>query len=76
MIHCLFNNIFMESNNNLNNSIIRDKASDNKGFLFPISGDNEHIILYLIDLYHKVNIFFNKVSKFIFYEQNSIFRIC
>jgi hypothetical protein len=46
----------MESNNNLNNSIIRDKASDNKGFLFPISGDNEHIILYLIDLYNKVKL--------------------
>lgn len=55
MIHCLFNNIFMESNNNLNNSIIREQASDKKGFLFPISGDNEHIILYLIDLYNKVN---------------------
>ena len=55
MIHCLFNNIFMESNNNLNNSLIREQASDNKGFMFPISGENEHLILYLIDLYQKVN---------------------
>jgi len=59
MIHCLFNNIFMESNNNINNSLIREQASDNnKGFLFPISGDNEHILLYLIDLYEKVIIIY------------------
>ncbi len=45
----------MESNNNLNNSILREQAADNnKGLLFPISGDNEHILLYLIDLYEKV----------------------
>ena len=50
----------MESNNNMNNSILREQASDNnnKGFLFPISGDNEHILLYLIDLYEKVKLIF------------------
>lgn len=49
----------MESNNNVNNSILREQASDNnKGFLFPISGDNEHILLYLIDLYEKVKFLF------------------
>jgi len=67
MIHCLFNNIFMESNNNVNNSLLREQASDNnKGFLFPISGDNEHIILYLIDLYEKVYKYLIIVTTIIF----------
>lgn len=73
----------MESNNNINNSIIREQASDNKGFLFPISGDNEHIILYLIDLYEKVknfltcSIYFNFiVTKFVFREQSIEYRVC
>ena len=64
MIHCLFNNIFMESNNNVNNSILREQVNENKGFMFPITGDNEHILLYLIELYEKSQSLFsvNKTS--------------
>lgn len=53
MIHYLFNNIFLESP-------LSDGIKDN--FVFPINTDNEHLLLYLLDIYDKAQSMFS-VSK-------------
>lgn len=45
MIHMLFNNVFVESPNQGNS------FKDN--FNYPINQDNDHVLLYLLDLYDK-----------------------
>jgi len=54
MIHMLFNNVFIESPNQGNS------LKDN--FNYPINTDNEHVLLYFIDLYDKAQQMF-AVSK-------------
>ena len=46
MIHYLFNNIFIEGQ-------AKDQIDPNN-FTYPINGDNEHILLFLLDIYDKV----------------------
>ena len=56
MIHMLFNNVFIESPNQGNS------LKDN--FNYPINQDNDHVLLYLLDLYDKAQQMFavNKVG--------------
>jgi hypothetical protein len=51
MIHYLFNNIFLEGQNK---EVTQDTNSG--GYKFPINTDNEHVLLYLLDIYDKVHI--------------------
>ncbi len=53
MIHYLFNNIFLESP-------LKDQNKDN--YVFPIHSDNEHLLLYVLDIYDKAQSLFS-VSK-------------
>ncbi len=53
MIHYLFNNIFLESP-------LKDQNKEN--FVFPINPENEHLLLYVLDLYDKAQSLFS-VSK-------------
>jgi len=48
MIHYLFNNIFIE---NQEENIKKNASST---FSYPINADNDYILLYLLDLYDKV----------------------
>lgn len=50
MIHYLFNNIFLESP-------CKEQNKDN--YVFPINTENEHLLLYVIDIYEKVISLFN-----------------
>ena len=56
MIHMLFNNVFIESPNQGNS------LKDN--FNYPINQENDHVLLYLLDLYDKAQQMFavNKVG--------------
>jgi hypothetical protein len=49
MIHFLFNNIFLEGQN----KDITTQESNNQ-YTFPINADNEHVLLFLLDIYDKV----------------------
>jgi hypothetical protein len=53
MIHFLFNNIFLESP-------IKEQNQEN--FVFPINSENEHLLLYVLDIYDKAQSLFS-VSK-------------
>jgi hypothetical protein len=53
MIHYLFNNIFLESP-------LKDQNKDN--YVFPINSENEHLLLYVLDIYDKAQSLFS-VSK-------------
>lgn len=46
MIHLLFNNIFIESPNN-------QSSLNKENLAYPISTENEHLLLYLLDIYDK-----------------------
>jgi hypothetical protein len=50
MIHYLFNNIFLESP-------LKDQNKDN--FVFPINPENEHLLLYVLDIYDKAQSLFS-----------------
>lgn len=54
MIHMLFNNVFIESPN--------DGNSLKENLNFPINQDNDHVLLFLLDLYDKAQQMFG-VSK-------------
>ncbi len=45
MIHFLFNNIFLEG---------QHKDADPNNYSFPINNENDHVLLYLLDIYDKV----------------------
>ena len=53
MIHFLFNNLFMEDGNAkaVNNSY--NVKNNKENIVFPITEDNENVLLYLLDLYEK-----------------------
>lgn len=53
MIHYLFNNIFIETENKNN---LDEKLN------YPINNENEHILLYALDIYDKAQSIFS-VSK-------------
>ena len=46
MLHMLFNNVFVESPNDGNNSL-------QENLNYPINQENEHVLLFLMDLYDK-----------------------
>lgn len=47
MIHFLFNNIFLEGNSTNN-------KEKNQKYVFPITNENDHLLLLLLDMYDKV----------------------
>ncbi len=61
MIHCLFNNVFLEtdSKNNVNDP---DSSKNEKKLNYTINSENEHILLYALDIYDKAQSIFS-VSK-------------
>ena len=52
MIHMLFNNVFIETSNDGNNSL-----KDN--YNYPINNDNDHVLLFLLDMYDKAQQMFS-----------------
>ena len=57
MLHMLFNNVFVEAPNEGNNSL-QEKENLN----YPINQENDHVLLFLMDLYDKAQQMFG-VSK-------------
>ena len=55
MLHMLFNNVFVEAPNDGNNSL-------QENLNYPINQENEHVLLFLMDLYDKAQQMFG-VSK-------------
>ena len=53
MIHYLFNNIFLEN---------PTKTPNKENYVFPINPENEHLLLFVIDIYDKAQSLFS-VSK-------------
>jgi hypothetical protein len=50
MIHVLFNNVFVEKQMNI---------EKDKDLAYPINSDNEHVLLYALDVYDKAQSIFS-----------------